>query len=66
MTFIVQQRNGVGSLKCPGLVKIQNGGCVNGPIDVTHQTDEDEDELDDICVGYRVEPPQQCVDYGHH
>lgn len=32
----------------------------------THQADKDEDELDDVCVGHRVEPPQQCVDYGHH
>lgn len=32
----------------------------------THQTDEDEDKLDDICVSHRVKSPQQCVDYGHY
>lgn len=32
----------------------------------THQTDEDEDKLDDICVSHGVKSPQQCVDYGHY
>lgn len=32
----------------------------------THQTDEDEDELDDIGVSHRVKSPQERVDDGHH
>lgn len=53
--------------KMPALCGVHLYLCVwKGPMDVTHQTDEDEDELDDVCVGHRVEPPQQCVDDGHH
>lgn len=33
--------------------------------EVTHQADEDEDELDDVSVGHRVEASQQGVGDGH-
>ena len=32
----------------------------------TDQADKDEDKLDDVGVGYRVEASQQGVDDGHH
>lgn len=59
---IIQLKNRISKVPWPD----ESSKCVTGPIDVTHQTDKDENELDDICVGHRVEPPQQCVDYGHH
>ena len=32
---------------------------------MTHQADENEDELYDVCVGHRVETSQQGVGDGH-